>query len=125
MKLLIAGSRSLKFSCPELLLSSLIPTITGGITPLEIVSGGCNTGPDKWTKEYCKEFRENYKEFEADWDTYGRADGPIRNRQMAEYADKLLLIWDGESRGSKNMKSEMLKQGKEVVEIIIKVTEEE
>jgi len=59
-------------------------------------------------------------EFPADWDTHGRAAGPIRNKQMAEYGDALLLIWDGESRGSANMKSNMKKLGKPVYEIIIK-----
>ncbi len=29
--------------------------------------------------------------------------GPIRNYRMAEYADALIAIWDGQSRGTKNM----------------------
>jgi uncharacterized phage-like protein YoqJ len=36
---------------------------------------------------------------------------------MAEYADALLLIWDGESRGSKNMLFNMKKLGKQVFEV--------
>ncbi len=38
-----------------------------------------------------------------DWDTYGKSAGPRRNRQMAEYAEALIAVWDGESRGTKNM----------------------
>lgn len=34
---------------------------------------------------------------------YGKAGGPIRNRQMAEYATNLIAFWDGKSRGTKNM----------------------
>ncbi|WP_082406149.1 DUF2493 domain-containing protein [Achromobacter xylosoxidans] len=53
------------------------------------------------------------KVFPADWKTHGRAAGPIRNRQMAEYAQALVAIWDGKSRGTKNMieqaKKSMLK----------------
>lgn len=63
-----------------------------------------------------------YKEFPADWKAHGKAAGPIRNKQMAEYADALLLIWDGESKGSASMKNEMLKLNKPVYEVIIKRT---
>ena len=44
--------------------------------------------------------------FPADWDGLGKGAGHIRNKQMAEYATDLLLIWDGKSRGSKNMLEE-------------------
>ncbi len=59
-------------------------------------------------------------EFPADWDTNGRSAGPIRNKQMAEYGDALLLIWDGKSAGSRNMKETMEKLNKPVYEYIIK-----
>jgi len=60
------------------------------------------------------------KIFHAEWEEHGKAAGPIRNKQMANYGEKLLLIWDGESRGSANMKAEMLKLNKPVYEIIIR-----
>lgn len=60
------------------------------------------------------------KEFPADWDKFGKGAGPIRNKQMADYADALLLIWDGESRGSANMKSQMEKLGKPIYEVILR-----
>jgi len=49
------------------------------------------------------------KEFPANWDKHGRAAGPIRNKEMAEYADALILIWDGKSRGSASMLREAKK----------------
>lgn len=52
--------------------------------------------------------------FPADWDQFGKAAGPIRNREMAEYADELLALWDSKSPGTKNMILEMLKVGKPV-----------
>lgn len=55
------------------------------------------------------------KRFPADWDRHGRAAGPIRNCQMAQYADALIAIWDGKSRGTKNMIDEMNKCGKPVL----------
>ena len=57
--------------------------------------------------------------FDADWETHGKAAGPIRNAQMAKYADALLLIWDWKSKGSANMKQEMFKLNKPVYEVII------
>lgn len=42
-------------------------------------------------------------EFPADWDTHGKSAGYIRNEEMAEYADHLILVWDFESRGSRHM----------------------
>lgn len=41
--------------------------------------------------------------FPADWDAYGDAAGPIRNREMARYAEALILVWSGHSKGSANM----------------------
>lgn len=39
----------------------------------------------------------------ADWNAHGRAAGPIRNRAMAQQADALIAVWDGKSRGTRNM----------------------
>ena len=50
----------------------------------------------------------------------GKRAGFVRNEQMAKYSDMLLLIWDGESRGSKSMKELMIKEDKLIVEIILK-----
>ncbi len=43
------------------------------------------------------------KRFPADWDTYGKRAGYLRNEQMAEYADALVAVWDGVSRGTNHM----------------------
>ena len=48
---------------------------------------------------------------------HDKAAGPIRNRQMAEYADYLIAFWDGESRGTRNMIETMKKLGKHGVVI--------
>jgi hypothetical protein len=37
------------------------------------------------------------------WAEIGRKAGPMRNRYMAEQADALIAIWDGQSSGTKNM----------------------
>jgi hypothetical protein len=41
--------------------------------------------------------------FTAEWKRYGRRAGPIRNQEMAGYAEGLVAVWDGQSRGTRNM----------------------
>lgn len=117
MKIVIAGSRTVRDenqvrSRIHQLLSEL------NITPTEIVSGKA-VGPDLIGETYANMFKIPIKEMPANWNKYGKAAGPIRNKQMAEYADMAIVFWDGESAGSKNMISEMSKQKKLcIVEII-------
>lgn len=41
--------------------------------------------------------------FEPDWDEHGRSAGPIRNSEILEEADIVVMFWNGESAGSKDM----------------------
>lgn len=52
-----------------------------------IVSGGAY-GTDTLAKRYAADRHYAYKEFPADWDTYGKRAGYIRNRLMHEYISK-------------------------------------
>ena len=54
-----------------------------------------------------------------EWQRYGKSAGMRRNERMAEIADALILIWNGASSGSKNMKE--LMQGKLIEETIVNV----
>jgi hypothetical protein len=67
-----------------------------------VVSGGAK-GVDTLGERYATEMNLQLNVFVPDWDTHGRAAGPIRNRKMAENAEALIAIWDGKSRGTKNM----------------------
>jgi len=49
------------------------------------------------------------KIFKADWNRHGRAAGPIRNREMAAYADGVCLFKGG--RGTASMYREAVKAG--------------
>lgn len=117
-KIIIAGSRHLIVS--NAFISELMKQFD--IYPTEIVSGGAK-GIDSCGEEWANHMNIPIQPFyvtEEEWDTLGLAAGPIRNKKMAKYGDKLLLIWDGMSKGSRNMREEMLKQQKNVYEIIIK-----
>lgn len=115
MKLIIAGSRDLYVSVEEL--HDIIGKTLGNLVITEIV-WGMAPGIDSCGKEYADAFKIKDKPFPADWNKYGKPAGSRRNLQMAQYADALLLIWDGRSRGSANMRARMKGMKKPVYEII-------
>lgn len=82
--------------------------------PIEIVSGHAR-GADTYAEDYASANRIRCKVFAADWAKYGRPAGPIRNRQMMQYASEengaVLAFWDGKSKGTKNMISQAQKAG--------------
>lgn len=97
MKTIIAGSRTIN---DYELIKKAIQKSRFNITML--VSGVCR-GVDKCGERWAKENNIPIKKFPADWKRFSKNAGPIRNRQMAEYADALIIVWDGFSQGSKNM----------------------
>ena len=68
---------------------------------------GCARGADQIPYEYNNIINSNreipIKEFPADWDKFGKSAGYVRNREMAEYCDAAIIIWDGKSKGTKHM----------------------
>lgn len=74
--------------------------------PVTIISGDAS-GADTLGKRYAKERGYLLKRFPVDWKLFGKMAGPVRNRQMLEYAKAglpvLIAFWDGVSRGTKNM----------------------
>lgn len=71
--------------------------------PITEVVSGCASGIDRVGEFWALDNQIPLKKFPADWATHGKAAGPIRNEQMARYADALICVWDGTSRGSQNM----------------------
>lgn len=52
--------------------------------------------------------------YPAQWERYGKRAGILRNVDMAENADCLIALWDGESRGTKHMIETALDKGLDV-----------
>lgn len=98
LRLIVAGSRN--FS-DYLLLKYVLDKIIKGRKDIIIVSGGCK-GPDMMGERYANENELEIVRFLPDW-SKGKKAGPIRNRQMAEVADKCICFYDGISRGTKSM----------------------
>ena len=109
MKIIIAGSRNIS---DGFALSSVMRE-AGYILKEnidEIVSGGAR-GVDRLGEVYAKEQGITIKRFPADWEQYGKAAGYIRNAEMAEYADALVVLWDGQSKGTLHMINTAAKKG--------------
>ena len=108
MKVIIAGSRSIT---DEQELFKALKQHPLDIT--EVVSGGA-AGVDSLGETHAKCLGLELTVFKAKWDLWGRKAGIIRNLDMANYADALLAVWDGKSRGTKHMIETMEKLGKPV-----------
>lgn len=100
-KVIIAGGRDfnnyefLKSKCDSILKNK-------NLDEIEIVSG-CANGVDSLAIKYALEYNYKLTKFPADWNKFGKSAGYVRNTQMADYADALIAIWNGESKGTKHM----------------------
>ena len=111
MKVVIAGGRDFK-NYPALDMA-LQPILVAHGWKIEIVSGKAR-GADTLGEQFAEQEGLTVKEFPADWETNGRSAGPIRNAEMADYADILISFWDSKSKGTKSMIDLALKKGLEV-----------
>lgn len=115
MKTIIAGSRTIT---DLRLVEAVIEQ--SGFEITEVVCGGAKGVDDLGRKWAGNGNRIPVKMFPADWITYGRSAGHIRNTQMADYADALIAVWDGSSRGTKHMINTAKKKGLKVFVWIVK-----
>lgn len=105
VKVIIAGGRALRASAAQFD-EWVRPLLERhDLSSLEIVSGGAS-GADAMGCAWAHANKVPVRVFRAEWDVHGRAAGPIRNREMAQYADELIAVWDGKSPGTKNMINE-------------------
>lgn len=103
-RIIVAGSRD--FADKEKLYKVLNNYLSRVKDKVEIVSGHCR-GADMFGEQYAKDHNIPVVVFPADWNTYGKRAGYIRNKQMAEYASEengiLIAFPIGEARGTKLM----------------------
>ncbi len=69
----------------------------------DVIISGHAKGVDSLVERYAKENNIKLEIIKADWDTYGKRAGYLRNLAMAEIATHLVAFWDGKSRGTKHM----------------------
>ena len=73
-----------------------------GFNITEVVSGGAK-GVDYLGEKWAREHNIPIKQFLPDWMGLGKAAGPIRNEQMAKYAEALIVLLPYKSPGTTNM----------------------
>lgn len=102
MKLLVVGSRGITSF-------DLSPYISNDVDT--IISGGAN-GVDALAEEYADLHRISKYIVRPHYHIYGRAAPLKRNEQMVDIADKVLIIWDGHSKGTQHTIQYAKKTGK-------------
>lgn len=112
MKVIIAGSRNLVSNeHVNWIFSNLTEFDNIGIKE---VFSGCAKGPDTWGAIWAKTMGIEVREFRPDWNTHGKQAAFLRNIEMAEESDMLIVFWDGKSNGTKHMMAEMNRRGKKI-----------
>lgn len=111
MKTIIAGCRHYRHPADSQLIDEAV--LLSGFTITEVVSGTAY-GIDSKAIGWALRHRIPVREFYAQWAEYGARAGFMRNVDMAEYAEALIAIWDGESKGTAHMILQATKRGLKV-----------
>ena len=109
MRVAIVGSRGVFDICLEKYVT----------TEDEIVSGGA-VGVDRCATEYARKNGMKLTEFLPQYSRYGRAAPILRNKEIVDYADKIVVFWDGRSSGTRSVIEYANKIGKPCEVVIIK-----
>ena len=105
MKVAVIGSRNIK-------INNIGEYLPDGIT--EIVSGSAR-GVDMLAREYIK-----LTEFLPEYEKYARVAPLKRNDKIIDYADEVIALWDGKSRGTNYVINRCRRIGKRIYVYIIK-----
>ena len=110
MKVAVIGSRGL-------MVDDLNAYLPEGVT--EIVSGGAK-GIDACARQFALSAKIKLTEFLPDYERYSSAAPLKRNEQIVDYADHIVAIWDGMSKGTKYTIDRCLKCGKTLTVFTLK-----
>ena len=92
----------------------------------EVVSGGA-VGVDRCAATYARENGLVLTEFLPEYERYGRGAPHVRNRRIVDYAQKVIVFWDGKSKGAQSVIKYAARVGKpcDVIVCQIKKTDGE
>lgn len=107
MKIAIIGSRGLRIKN----LQNYLPENVD-----EIVSGGAK-GIDSCVREYAIAQNIPFTEFFPEYNMFGKAAPIRRNMQIIDYADEVIVFWDGKSKGTKSVIDACGKKRKKILVI--------
>ena len=112
MKLLIAGSRSIKDM-------DIAPYIPKGV---EVIISGAANGVDTLAEQYADKMRLSKYIMRPNYARYRRGAQIKRNNEMVDFCDRILVFWDGISKGTKHTIDYAEKTGKpiEIITVTLK-----
>jgi len=110
-RVIIAGTRTFE---DYALLKDKVETYTFWFEDIEVVSGAQKLrverdgewvylGADYLGEQWAMRNWYTIHRFWPDWKKHGKAAGPIRNREMVQFANCAVIFWDGKSPGTKNL----------------------
>jgi hypothetical protein len=111
MKILICGDRNW---CNE----ELVREQLAKLPPETIIIEGEAKGADTLARRIAEELGLEVRKYPAKWQTYGKAAGPIRNREMLKENPELVMAFHDDiqnSKGTKDMVTIAQKAGITVV----------
>lgn len=100
IRLIVAGSRGLNDY--QTVKTAIDDLASRGMVISAIIEGTA-LGVDRLASRYAVEHGIENIRVPAEWNLYHRGAGVVRNRKMAEMGDALLALWDGKSRGTRDM----------------------
>lgn len=114
MKLLIAGSRSLAHCKLDVLDAIEVGDNMLGLLVDTVIEGGA-AGVDEIGAEWAESNNLSVVRYPAEWDKLGKRAGYVRNTAMVSDCDAAIVVWDGESRGTRHTIDLLIASGKPFV----------
>lgn len=116
--ILVTGDRNWPWSA-RFIIGKALQDVTRTLAPdvfIVLIEGGAK-GADYCAKTYAEKCGWGVLEVEAHWDLYGNRAGPVRNRQMFELGQNVILAFHDDlskSRGTKSMVGICTESGSQV-----------
>ena len=95
--------------------SALDPYLEWAGRKHELITGYASGVDQESAGWFDDRFVGTIRHFPADWDTHGKGAGYKRNVTMVNECDRAIIIWDGESKGTKHTIDLLRKSGKPFV----------
>ena len=101
IKLMVCGSRTI--TDKDFIYKKIDECIAENFSAEEIIIiEGDARGVDSIAKQWAIDHNKQIEAYPAKWDLYGKSAGFRRNVDMVKACDYCLILWDGESKGTKH-----------------------
>lgn len=91
----------------------------GGTVELTAIVSGGDRGADTLAERYAREHNLKMIIYLSEWNRYGRAAGPIKNKLIINDGDATITFWDQEDRGTNHAISLTRNAGKKLKIVVV------